>query len=298
MFKKYKKYIWVIVAALAVSDAVWGFYPNRTVRYAVFAGYNGDGTIHPYVITYLKGLKEVSDGVVYVADSTLNPEEEKKLKDLTIHYENVRHEEYDWGSYKRGFNWLKDNGYLDKADEVIFANDSCYAPITGFKPMFETMDRRKDLDFWGALQNTRFTPHVQSYFMVLRKNVLQSRQFQHFINGVRHQPDSSLYITEYEVKLTPYLHDYGYKWDSFIPYQKLAYLPDSEKNSYPLALIKDYGYQFIKRRIFKNSLMMYENEAELLRYVYQLNPTLYQEIATEIPERFIPDDLKEKTNAH
>ena len=72
----------------------------------------------------------------------------------------------------------------------------------------------------------------------------------------------------------------------------------SLKNSYPLALIKDYGYQFIKRRIFKNSLMMYENEAELLRYVYQLNPTLYQEIATEIPERFIPDDLKEKTNAH
>lgn len=297
MFKKYKKYIWVIAAAVAVIGAVWGFYSNRVVRYAVFAGYNGDGTIHPYVITYLKGLNEVSDGVVYIADSTLKPGEENKLKGLTIHYENVRHEEYDWGSYKRGFNWLKDNGYLDKADEVIFANDSCYAPITSFKPMFETMDRRKDLDFWGALQNIRFNPHVQSYFMVFRKNVFNARQFQHFINAVRHQPDSSLYITEYEVKLTPYLHDYGYKWDSYMPYKELAYLPDSEKNSYPLTLVKKYGHQFIKRRIFTSSLLIYEDTDQLLRYVYQLNPARYFDIAPEIPEWFIPDDLKEKTNA-
>jgi lipopolysaccharide biosynthesis protein len=296
MFKQQKKLVFVIIATIALAMAV-ACYIKKPVRYAVFAGYNPDGTIHPYVITYLKGLNEVADGVVYVADSTLEPTEEEKLKQLTIHYENIRHEEYDWGSYKRGFNWLKDNGYLEKADEIILANDSCYAPLTTFKPMFKAMAKRKDLDFWGDLQNTRFNPHVQSYFMVFKKNVFNARQFQHFINAVRHQVDSSLYITAYEVKLTPYLENFGFKWDSYMPYQELSYLADSEKNSYPLTLVKKYGHQFIKRRIFKNSLMMYENEAELLRYVYELNPERYFDIASEVPEWFIPDDLKEKKNA-
>jgi len=296
MFKQQKKLVFVIIATIALAMAV-ACYIKKPVRYAVFAGYNPDGTIHPYVITYLKGLNEVADGVVYVADSTLKPAEEEKLKQLTIHYENIRHEEYDWGSYKRGFNWLKDNGYLEKADEIIFANDSCYAPLTSFKPMFKAMAKRKDLDFWGDLQNTRFNPHVQSYFMVLKKQVFNARQFQHFINAVRHQVDSSLYITAYEVKLTPYLENFGFKWDSYMPYQELSYLADSEKNSYPLTLVKKYGHQFIKRRIFTNSLMNYENEGALLRYVYEVNPARYFDIASEVPEWFIPDDLKEKKNA-
>ena len=292
------KRVKVFIAAGMVSVLVMAFfYMQKPVRYAVFAGYNGDGTIHPYVISYLKGLNEVADGVVYIADSTLKAGEEEKLKGLTIHYENVRHEEYDWGSYKRGFKWLKDNGYLEKADEIIFANDSCYAPLTSFKPMFKAMAKRKDLDFWGALQNTRFNPHVQSYFMVLKKQVFNARQFQHFINAVRHQVDSSLYISEYEVKLTPYLESFGYKWDSYMPYRELSYLPDSEKNSYPLTLVKKYGHQFIKRRIFTSSLMNYENEGALLRYVYEINPARYFDIASEVPKWFIPDDLKEKKNA-
>lgn len=297
LFKKYGKcFLFLALLAIIASGAI--LYQPRPKRYAVFAGYNADGTIHPYVITYLKGLNEVTDGVVYIADSSLQPEEEAKLKDLTIYYQNQRHNEYDFGSYKRGFNWLKNNGYLDKADEIIFANDSCYAPITSFKPMFREMAKRQDLDFWGDLQNTRFNPHIQSYFMVFRKPVIHSRNFAQFLNNITHQPNSSLYITEYEIKLTPHLQSLGYKWDSYMPYQELSYLADSEKNSYPLTLIKKHRHQFIKRRIFTNSLLVYESQVDLLRYLHEAAPKSYQDIAQEIPEYFIPDDLKEITNAH
>ena len=258
------------------------FLPQHTTRYAVFAGYNADRTIHPYVITYLKGLKEVTDGIVYIADSELLPEEYNKLKGLVIHTEHKRHGEYDFGSYKRGFNWLKSNGYLENADELIFANDSCYAPITSFKPMFKAMSKRPELDFWGDLQNTRFNPHVQTYFIVFRKPVINSKVFANFLNNITHQIDSSLYITEYEVKLTPLLASHGYKWDSYMPYQQLDYLKDdTDKNTYPLTLLRDYNHQFLKRRTFSGTLLLLEDREDLLNYIAKNYPILYQQIITE-----------------
>lgn len=255
---------------------------NHPKRYAVFAGYNADATIHPYVISYLKGLNEVTDGVVYIADSGLSPKEAEKLKDLTIHYENKRHGEYDFGSYKRGYEWLKKNGYLDNADELIFANDSTYAPMKSFKPMFAAMEKRPELDFWGDLQNTRFVPHVQSYFMVFRRRVIQSKLFNDFISSVEKQVHNSLYILKYEVNLTPTLAKAGYKWDSYMPYKKMSDLELEDKNSYPLTLLSKYNHQFLKRRTFTTDLEIREDKGELLKYIEQNYPERHKEIMAEV----------------
>ena len=267
----------ILITVMAVI-----LYPKKTNRYAIFAGYNANQTIPDYVITYLKGLNEVTDGVVYIADSELKEEEYKKIKDLVIYTKHHRHNEYDWGSYKQGFNWLKEHGYLEKAEELILANDSCYAPMTSFKPMFKQMAKRKDLDFWGDLQNTVFTNHIQSYFMVLRKPVINSKAFHKFINNVTHQEYSSMYITEYEVKLTPMLETLGYKWDSYMPYDKLQHLELADKNSYPLTMVKDFNHQFLKRRTFTTNLPIMESKKELLDYIKHTYPMRYKEIEKEI----------------
>lgn len=283
------KIIALVAVVIGVSLAL-GFKLNHTVRYAVFAGYNADETLHPYVITYLKALNEVTDGVVYIADSKLKPEEEKKLKPLTIHYENKRHEEHDFGSYKRGYNWLKENGYLKKADELIFANDSTYL-LTDLKPMFDEMAKRKELDFWGDLQNTAFNPHVQTYFLVIRKKIINSKIFAAFLNKITHKEHSSEYITEYEVKLTPLLQNLGYKWDSYMPYHEMDYLKEeTDKNSYPLTLISKYHNPFLKRRTFTTNLLILENRTELLRYIRDNYPARYEEIKQEINPQFLPKD--------
>lgn len=268
--------------AILVLVSVILLYPKKTNRYVIFAGYNANKTIPDYVITYIKGLRDVSDGVVYIADSELNPEEYNKIKDLVIYTKHERHNEYDWGSYKQGFNWLKQNGYLEKAEELIFANDSCYAPMTSFKPMFDKMSKYKELDFWGDSQNTAFTNHIQSYFMVIRKPVIRSKAFHKFINSVTHQEYSSIYITEYEVRLTPMLENLGYKWDSYLPYKELQHLELTDKNSYPLTLIRDFNHQFLKRRTFTTNLMIMESKEELLDYIKVTYPKRYEEIIKEI----------------
>ena len=82
-------------------------------RYCVFAAYNNEQKITKELIFYLEELNKISDGVVFVMDNPLDDEEKKKLENLAIYSECRKHGEYDFGSYKRGFFYLKENGYLD-----------------------------------------------------------------------------------------------------------------------------------------------------------------------------------------
>lgn len=279
-----KKIISSLIILIILSIGGYFFIQQKPLRYAVFAGYNADGKIPDYVITYLKGLKEVADGIVYITDSPLLPEEEKKVSPYIMHGEYIRHEEYDFGSYKRGYNWLKENGYLQKADELIFANDSTFAPLTSFKQMFSDMAKRPELDFWGDSQNSAVTPHLQSYFLVFRKKVINSKNFYIFMQSIRHQEASFMYIMEYEIKLTPTLERSLYKWDSWIPYKELNYLELTDKNSYPYTLISDYGHQFLKRSTFTNRLEIREDRGKLLRYLNKNYPKTYNDIMENLPQ--------------
>ena len=284
-------FLFVVIALTSL------YFYNTPTRYAIFAGYNANQTIPNYVITYLKGLNDVTDGIVYIADSTIKDGELKRLKDINILYtQHTRHEEYDWGSYKRGYNWLKQNGYLEKADEIIFANDSCYAPISSFKPMFKEMSKRDNLDFWGDLQNTQFNTHIQSYFFVVRNKLINSKSFSKFLNTVKHHPRSADYITNYEIKFTPLFESLGYKWDTFMPYKQLNYLDTSDKNSYPLTLIKNYNHQFLKRRTFTTNLIILENIHDLVDYLYQNHPQTFYDLINEVDKKHIPPHLLDKQN--
>lgn len=260
------------------------FYLNNGPRrYAVFAAYSADGEVRPYILRYLKELKKITDGVIFVSDCAMSENAKKKLAPYIMHGEFERHNEYDWGSYKRGFLWLQEKGLLKYTDELIFANDSTYAPMTSFKPMFKQMSVRKELDFWGNTSNTTFNPHLQSYFLVFRKPVINSKSFASFLKQVEHQPYSSMYVTEYEIKLTPYLENMGYKWDSYIPdYSKRT--KESDPNSYPLDTLGQYHSQFLKRRLFNGTLLLLDDISELLQWLKKHSPKTYRFIQQDFPQ--------------
>ena len=73
---------------------------------AIFAGYSEDGSISDYVVTYLKKLKEIAPNIIYVTDNQLSKNQLRKIKPYVNHVIAHRHGEYDWGSFKRGYNWL------------------------------------------------------------------------------------------------------------------------------------------------------------------------------------------------
>lgn len=187
--------------------------PRR--RVAVFASYSGNGLLPPQVIPYLKGLKPLVSDIVVVCDNDLLPDERQRLSGLATHVITGRHGEYDFGSYKRGVAWLRETGRLERADELVLCNDSCFGPVGSFEPMFATMEA-KDLDFWGATDSHEIRYHVQSFFVVLSRKVFASKAFRDFVGGIKKQPNVQQVILNYELGLTETLQKAGFKPGAFV----------------------------------------------------------------------------------
>lgn len=224
-------------------------------RVVVFAHYDKNNKIDDYVAYYLKSLKEAGCEVVFVSCCELDNSEIEKVKDYVIHSICEKHDEYDFGSYKRGFLYLKN--FLNVYDELVFANDSCYGPIYPISEVFANMEK-EDCDFWGITKNNfgykksigHFfvkRPHIQSYFVAFRKNVFTSKDFFKFMTSIVHQDNKKLVISNYEIGLTEFLLEKGYQ------YKVLVNAFENTNNATILKwreIVEDYNMPFIKKSLF------------------------------------------------
>lgn len=264
--------------------ADFGLQPLRHRRAAVFASYSGNGTIEPYVLHYLRGLREVCDNIVFVSDNPLFPGERIKLDGLVTCMLVARHGEYDFGSYKRGWDWMRTSGALEVADELLFCNDSCYGPFHPFAGVFETMARRP-CDFWGLSmyqirdrQTRALHLHFQSFFLVFRRPVFMSAAFTDFMASIRKLPEPTRehVVEHYEFKLTRYLEEAGFVRDSFIP-------PDfCIRHGVPPTYLAGmvmmrYDMPLLKVKTFGDNPRA-ESPRTALRVARRLNPALYADL--------------------
>lgn len=191
-------------------------------RVAIFAHYDKNNIIDDYVIFYLKKLQKVSKDVIFVSCCDLPKDELDKLDCYKV---VQKHDEYDFGSYKRGFEFAKKKNLLKECDELIFANDSCYGPFKPLEKIFNQMSVN-DCDFWGLTKNRIgfkkikngkvkdiYCPHIQSYFFVLRPQTFNSETFKNFINSIEYQENKNDIILKYEIGLTKTLEKAGFKSD-------------------------------------------------------------------------------------
>ncbi len=190
-------------------------------RAAVFAHYDKNNLIQDYVVYYIKELKKIADTIIFVSDSDLPDSEQNKIKDFTEVIIAKPHGEYDFGSYKRGFQYLETEGMLNNINELIFANDSCFGPLFEPENLWREMDK-KPCDFWGISYNlSGLLLHVQSYFLVFKSQVFKSDVFKDFIHGITKQESKDEIVKKYEIKLSQILID-----NKFLPETYLKYAGD------------------------------------------------------------------------
>ena len=189
-----------------------------TKRLAIFAHYDKDNVIDDYVLYYLKCLKEVSEKIIFSSDCILNDSEKAKLEGLCDYVIGEKHNEYDFGSWKRGFEFANTKENID-FDELIFANDSCYGPFFPLGQIFDEMENRK-CDFWGITENKygikKPQRHIQSYFMVFKKEVFQSSEFINFMHSIRQMQNKNNVIENYEIGLSQILFKNGFIGESYV----------------------------------------------------------------------------------
>ena len=221
-------------------------------RITVFAHYDKNNLIQNYVIYYLKELKKVSQKIVFVSDGDISDKELSKLSGVVDYSIAKKHGEYDFGSYKRGYFYAKENGWLENCDELILCNDSCYGPLFDIEKYFEEMSSRP-VDFWGNTANPKglksaFCPHVQSYFLVLKSHVFKSKIFDEFMFSIKKESHKNFIILNYEIGLTKILQGNGFNWDVYCEMSKTT--PSSQVFHYKELIEKDKN-PFVKTSIYR-----------------------------------------------
>ena len=247
----------------------------RTRRTAVFAAFFPAGRIPERDLCFLKGLREVADNIVFVSSAPLFPDEAAKLEGLAAEVLCDPHREYDFGSYKRGLRLAGECGLLDRsvADELILCNDSCHGPVFPFGESFAEMAHR-DCDFWGfTANNEQGSEHLQTYFMVFRRSVLDSPVLGDFLAGVRELAGRNSVVVLYESKLTESLRAAGFSFDSFVPRdfcRKVAPGLSPSPVQWPLTTMSKFRMPLVKVKVLSGESM--EDAEETLGFVRAVNP--------------------------
>lgn len=239
-------------------------------RLAIFAFYNGKGLINDYVVTYLKYLKEVSDSIIFVADNEPNVKELSKIYPLVSHIESYHHGEYDFGSYKIGFKYAKEHCLLDDVDEIILCNDSCFC-VDSLKQAFDKMST-KPCDFWSMTASNEYEPHLQSFFLVVKKKLFNSEVFSNYLDNVKHLDSFLEIVNTYEIPLKMTFEKEGFKSASYIKAPK-----KNNPTFFPIKCIK-VKMPLIKRKIFTESYACKESLLEVILYLKIKHNAKYKDI--------------------
>jgi len=236
---------------------------ENSKRLGIFFFYDEDGIVDDYLPYYLKDLNENLDELLVVVNGCLNEVSAASIKTITNNIlirENIG---FDVWAYKDGlshYGW----GALNSYDEIVFANFTNFGPIYPFQEAFGEM-RSRDVDFWGLTKHYGhpFDPynkckygyipaHIQSSFIVVRKSMFSSEQYQTFWDTmpmIKGYEDS---ICSYEAIFTKDFESYGFRSDVYVDTDDLQYCHNYPLMLYPLELIKDRHCPIFKRKTFFN----------------------------------------------
>jgi len=250
---------------------------RKTGRLAVFATYTHDGRIYPRDLALLAGLRTQVDAIIVVGDALLEPEEEEKLKPYAVAIVFERHGEYDFGSYRRGYEVAEEMGLLTDDADLILMNNSCYGWLYPLAEVIEEMADRA-CDFWGLTANEwHDVYHVQSYFYYFRSSLVSGGALGDFLMTVHGKLRFLEVIARYELGLTRYLQDRGYRWDTLVPFGIVRENP----MILPVTMDRRYRMPLLKVKAIQGETL--ERMEPLLRRIRETNPSIFHAMAVEFP---------------
>ena len=174
-------------------------------RLGIFAHFDVHGRVDPHVCYLVRSLAATCERVVFVTTSEA-PVAYLETLNLPVHKIISRQNlGLDFCSWQVG---LRNSPDWIHFDEVVLCNDSIYGPVFPLNEMFTKMEGN-NCDFWGITLNSEVEFHLQSYFLVFKKNAIVSSVFHDFWRDLVALDDKNEVISRYEVGLTQKLRDAG-----------------------------------------------------------------------------------------
>jgi len=214
--------------------------PKRLFLFAAFDP--ADNIIDDSLIDYVRALAALGDVVLYM-DNDAPKSELAKLKPYVLHAGASAHGEYDFGSYKRGYLWARENDILQNYDRIYLVNDSMYAPLRPIQPLLEDLESR-GTDVAGMVFNASpRRPHLQSWFIGMSRAVAVSEPFDSFIRAVARQTDKGMVTWLYEQGFFRLILANKWTWGAAVMVTGHAVYNDIQR-------LWDRGFPFMKKVSF------------------------------------------------
>lgn len=163
---------------------------------------------------------------------------------------------YDFGAWKAGIRYLveQSEGVLNY-DEIIFANDSCYFPITSTLNFEKWM--KTPFEFGSPLANFEVgeTPHLQSFFFVA-KGLKAINVLAEFFNNYKPLSSRIWAIEMGEKKLSETVFKENLSASTYVDFFRLRYryIRGNLTHKQPMDIIIDEDFPFMKYDIFSRNI--------------------------------------------
>ena len=253
----------------------------------VMAGYCTGPSIPRSTQLWVEALRRHSRHLLVVFDNPAPTQlpEAWDGPDLTLLFE--RHGAYDFGSYRRGLELAEDCGWLAKASHVLLCNDSVLGPLGDLGPLLQRMQAAPD-QAWGLTASHQLAPHLQSYFVLLGRELLERAPLQRFVDSIEPLPSRYAVIQRYELGLSRALLAAGAQLRAWVEPQQLldprTAQPAGNPAAFPLSLV-ELGVPLIKARALRECGANQEGIAASCRLIAERNPELWQALWADAPHR-------------
>lgn len=227
-------------------------------KICLYSSYSPTDRIDNYIKYYLNDLCQYFDEIIFITNTR-----EICADDLNYINQNpkitlkmVQNQGYDFGMYWHVIKDLNVNLY----QTVALVNDSCYL-IRSLKPFF-TWYSNFGADVSGITDSIFKGHHIQSYFLIFSKRVLQLVKAYFIKYGI--VSDVHKLIETYEIGLCKYLIDGGFKLSAMYS-QKMFNDHNSNIVTEKMQELLAKGIPIIKRKLVNNTFR--EDETSYLEHV-------------------------------
>lgn len=253
-------------------------------RIAIFCFYDKNGVVDSYVEYLLSQMSLCVKKLVIVINGECDKDSFDLFKKYTEFVFIRENKGYDGGAYKDTIlKYLKDEDW-SSWDELVLLNDTFYGPLYPWKKIFTKM-KNVDADFWGLSRCAgidRYTKkgrvclpeHIQSFFIVCNKSILNTAAFIEFWKGLEYPRNYDEAIEWFEVGFSTFFKQRGFKSSSYLEevnpdlqleHNQVIFL---EK---PGRLVKELAFPIIK----KKAMSLYCFNEAIDAYTYVKNNTQY-----------------------
>jgi lipopolysaccharide biosynthesis protein len=264
----------------------------------LFAHFDPQGIVDPYVAFYLKALHGLGATIVFVSGSpTLAPESVVPIRSLCAGIYTRRTLTLDFGSWHLAWCILRQRGWsLDQFDRFVLANDSVFGPLFPIEEMWSSFH---GADMYGAIENAEGgVPHLQSFFLAWDLNSRTRAFLNEFWNDFQYIVHKRALVWRYEIGLSRRARKAGLSIQPFVSAATIkttygrspAHQWASRFSGRPInntlyfwdGLIEHFSFPFLKTSLPRHNKPWHDSMAHLRDFVEHRTSYPYQLIQSNV----------------